>query len=536
VIVFGSRSSDLALAQTRRVAERLRTALGLESRIEVIETTGDRVTERPLAAIGQKGAFTVELETALRDGRIDAAVHSLKDLPIDDPPDLVVGAVPERRDPADVLLIAPAALDEGAAVPLRPGTRVGTSSPRRRLALQVARPELAFADIRGNVGTRVGKVRRGDYDAAVFAAAGLDRLQLPLGELRRWALPFELSPPAPGQGALAVQCRRSDAAVRGLLAAIDDPAVARCVAAERALLGALGGGCSLPLGALATAAASGFVLQAMLFGGAPAQALRAEVRGSDLAAMVQGVAARWQPLIGAPLHGQRIAVLRPDGDGGDLAAALAIAGATVCTLAFTRTEDLTVTADALAMVAAAPALAFTSARAVRRLLARLQQAGMRLAATDLFAVGSATAAAARAFGIRTHTADGSGGRALAELAGGVLPAGSSIGFPCAAGRQRHFENLAAQRRLRVLPLPLYRTVAIAGAPRPATAPDVVLLPSPSAVAAYVANDWRPAHARLCAIGPTTAAAMRRAGLPVAAAAAVAEPTALVAALAEVHHA
>jgi hydroxymethylbilane synthase len=538
VITFGSRSSDLAMLQTRRVAERLAAATGVSSRIEVIETTGDRVTERPLAAIGIKGAFTVELEAALRQGRIDVAVHSLKDLPVDDPADLVVGAVPERVDPADVLLIAAGAFTEDAAVPLRTGSRIGTSSPRRRLALAVARPDLAFADIRGNVGTRVAKVQRGDYDAAVFAAAGLDRLQLPLDGLRRWPLPFELSPPAPGQGALAVQCRRDDIAMRRLLAVIHDGDAGRSVDAERALLGALGGGCSLPLGALVTASAGGFRLQAMLFGGAPARALRADVRGTDLAAMVRDVATPWQPLLGAPLRGQRIAVLRPDGDGGDLAAALAIAGASVDTPTCTRTEALAVAADSLAAVAAAPALAFTSARAVQFLPSLLQAAGLHLQATAVFAVGAATAAAARTLGIATHAAGGSGGRALAELAADLLAPGGRIGFPCAAGRQPDFETAAAQRGLAVLPLPVYRTVEVADAEPPAHPPDVVLLTSPSAVAAFAARQWRPGSARLCAIGPTTAAAMQRAGLPIAAAAAAAEPKALIAALThlgEVHH-
>jgi len=539
VIVFGSRSSDLALTQTRHVAGLLAAATGIDYRIEVIETTGDRVLERPLAAIGTKGAFTVELEQALRDGRVDAAVHSLKDLPVDDPQDLVIGAVPERIDPADVLLVRPEAFDAGAApgsVPLRHGARVGTSSPRRGLALQVVRPDLRLLDIRGNVGTRVGKVRSGDYDAAVFAAAGLDRLRLDVHDLVRWQVPAALLPPAPGQGALAVQCRKDDRRVRELLGAIHDPAAAACVAAERALLAALGGGCSLPLGALATVTTSGCRIDAALFGGAPAAALRACAEGSDFAAVVAQLAAPWQSLIGAPLQGLRIAVVRPDGAGGDLAAALAVAGASVEPLALTRSIDLPVDQQALAAVAAAPTLAFASARAVELFGALLQRSGLRPTATTAFAIGPTTAAAVLALGLLPAAADGSGGAALAALAAVGLPRGSVLGFPCAEGRNPVFEAAAAHAGLVVLPLPLYRIEANADARLPAVPPDVVLFTAPSAVAAFRSHRVQFAGTRLVAIGPTTAAAMHGAGLVVDAAASSAAIGPIVTALCEVHHA
>src|SRR5262249_45933064 len=153
------------------------------------------------------------LEQALRERRIDAAVHSLKDLPVDEPADLTIAAIPERRDPHDVVVARPEAIDDDApGLPLRPGVRLGTSSPRRRLSPFAVRPDLALRDIRGNVPTRVAKVARGEYDAVLLAAAGLDRLELDLGGLVRRSLATTAFPPAPGQGALAVQCRTSDAA------------------------------------------------------------------------------------------------------------------------------------------------------------------------------------------------------------------------------------------------------------------------------------------------------------------------------------
>ncbi|MCC6671846.1 MAG: hydroxymethylbilane synthase [Planctomycetes bacterium] len=532
MIVFGSRSSELALTQTRHVAALLRARTGAEVRIEVLETTGDRVTERPLAAIGVKGAFTVELEEALRAGRIAAAVHSLKDLPVDDPPDLVLGAIPERVDPTDVLLVAPHAHDPGAgALPLRHSARVGTSSPRRGLALQALRGDLRFLDIRGNVPTRVAKVRRGDYDAALFAAAGLDRLGLDLGDLRRVPVPIDLLPPAPGQGALAVQCRRDDQATRALLAAIHDAGAARCVQAERDLLAAMGGGCSLPLGVLATAEPGGeFRLQAALFGGSPAVALRADQRGTDLPALVRTIAAPWAPLIGAPLHGQRVLVLRPGGMGGDLAQSLAVAGASVECVAWTRTEELPPDRTALAAVCAAPALAFTSARAVERFAALAPECRRALAAARTFAVGAATAAALRAAGASPLVADGSGGSALAAHLAAALPRGSAVGFPCALERHAGLERDAAAAGLRVVPLPLYRTVADPAAPDARGPADVVLLTSPSAVRAWLQRPRRPVVRHCVAIGPATAAAMRDAGLRVAAEAPRADLAPVVAAL------
>lgn len=538
MIVFGSRSSDLAMTQTRHVAELLRAATGCDYHIETMETIGDRVLERPLAAIGTKGAFTVELEDALRAGRIDAAVHSLKDLPVDDPPGIVLGAVPERVDTADVLLVRPEAFDVAApgGIPLRVGARVGTSSPRRGLALQVVRPDLQFADIRGNVGTRVGKVYRGDYGAAVFAAAGLDRLQFDTRDLVRWPVPIGILPPAPGQGALAVQCRADDERMRGLLQRIHDPAAAASVAAERALLAALGGGCSLPLGALAQVTPQGCQLQAALFGGSPAAVLRAEATAPDFATAVARIGTPWRPLVGAPLHGLRVALLRPDGEGGDLAAALAIAGASVTSVALTRAVDLPVDAAALARAAAAPTLAFASARAVWRFVALLAQHGLRCQVARIFAIGPTTAAAARTLTTHVHTADGSGGKALAALAIAQLGTGATIAFPCAAGRNPAFESETAAAGLTVLPLPLYRVEADPAPTLPAHDPDALLFSAPSAVAAFRDLAWRPASSHFCAIGPTTAAALREAGLRVDAAASGAAIDAIVTALTEVHHA
>ncbi|MEM7199647.1 MAG: hydroxymethylbilane synthase [Planctomycetota bacterium] len=525
MIVLGSRGSDLAMAQTRSVARLLRTAAGVETRIEVIETTGDRITDRPLAAIGVKGAFTVELEQALRSGAIDVATHSLKDLPVDDPGGLCLGAVPARADPADVIVGrreiwcgSETSTEPDSACALAAGTTVGTSSPRRRAALQIAAPDAAIVDIRGNVPTRVQRVREGSCDAVVLAAAGLDRLGLDLHGLERRPLPVQRCPPAPGQGALAIQCRRDDARTLALLRPLHDLDTARCVGAERELLRALGGGCSMPLGALvARDTGAGFRLRAALFGGPGPSAVRADREGAEPTALVQEVAAAWQALVGEPLAGLRVALPRPDGIAGSLGMALGVAGAAVEPLCWTRTQSVPVDAAEMGAVLDCAALAFSSTRAVRHFDTACRAIGRSLLEVPrLFAVGPATATALMDIGADPCTANGSGGAALADLLAGSLPSDAPVGYPCAVERHSAFETTSAARGLRVHALPVYRTTGVDSVPRPASEPHVLLLTAPSAVASWQARAASPDSYPVAAIGAATAAALRDAGVePVA---------------------
>jgi hydroxymethylbilane synthase len=247
-VTLGTRASPLARAQTELVVRLLAAAWpGLECATKVIATAGDRTQEsgEPLPEIGGKGLFTAELERALRDGEIDLAVHSLKDLPTEDAPDVVVGAVTAREDVRDCLVARTA----GSLAELPAGARVGTSSLRRSAQLGALRHDLDIRSIRGNVDTRVRKVEDGEYDAAVLAAAGVRRIGLE-SAVTEW-LSAETMLPAPGQGALAVQCRSGDDAVLGLLAPLDHPAARAETTAERAFLRALGAGCAAPVAALA---------------------------------------------------------------------------------------------------------------------------------------------------------------------------------------------------------------------------------------------------------------------------------------------
>jgi hydroxymethylbilane synthase len=247
-LAIGTRGSPLAREQTRIVADLLARAWpGLECRARILETRGDRTQGggAPLPAIGGKGLFTAELESALRAGAIDLAVHSLKDLPTADTPGLTLAAVPIREDVRDCLVSA----DGATLAELPAGATVGTSSPRRAAQLRALRSDLRVEPVRGNVETRVRKVRERALDAVLVAAAGIRRLGLEQ-EVAEW-LSVEVVLPAPGQGALAVQCRADDEAVLEVVRAIDDPVARRATSAERSFLAALATGCSAPVGAYA---------------------------------------------------------------------------------------------------------------------------------------------------------------------------------------------------------------------------------------------------------------------------------------------
>lgn len=246
-LVIGSRRSRLARAQARSVADRMRTAWP-ELRVEhrFLTTEGDRVLDRPLPELGGKGLFTAALEEALLEGEIDLAVHSLKDLPTWTPDGLAVLAVPGREEARDVLVTP-----TGSGLEDLPRDAVvGTSSLRRQALLARRRPDCRPRDIRGNVDTRLRKLEAGEYDALVLAAAGLARLGALDHRARLLEPPDWL--PAPGQGALAVQGRAEDEATRHLVEEIHDAVTGAAVAAERAFLAALEGGCQVPIGALAT--------------------------------------------------------------------------------------------------------------------------------------------------------------------------------------------------------------------------------------------------------------------------------------------
>jgi len=267
VYKIGTRGSDLALWQAHTISAQLRE-FGIEPELTIIKTTGDKIDNVPFSKLEGKGFFTKELEEAQLDGRVDLAVHSLKDLATTMPDGLVLAAMVGREDARETLLVRPEAVDEkrlaaGDVLPLKSGAKIGTSAARRQAQVHILRPDLEIADLRGNVPTRVNRLREGLYDAILLAHAGLLRLELDLEDLFVKNLDVDQFVPAPAQGMLGIQCRDEVEWVQGI-AKLNCPEAAGAVAAERLLLNRLDGGCQLPFGVNIERFESGWRLEAFL--------------------------------------------------------------------------------------------------------------------------------------------------------------------------------------------------------------------------------------------------------------------------------
>ena len=275
MIVIGSRGSKLALWQAGHVAEQFKV-LGIETRIEIIKTSGDQIQDVPLAQVGGKALFTKEIDEALLSGAIDLAVHSMKDVPTGLPAGLTIAAIPEREEPRDALIGCSLA---DLLVDKKDGTRIGTSSLRRQAQLLAYRQQLEIQVLRGNVDTRLRKLDEGQYDAIVLAAAGLRRLgwQDRIREL----IPVEIMCPAVGQGALAIETRSDGGVAHELVCKLDHPDTRIAVTAERAMLEKLGGGCQVPIGGYAFIEKGVIHMRAVVASPDGKRVVRAELSGVD---------------------------------------------------------------------------------------------------------------------------------------------------------------------------------------------------------------------------------------------------------------
>jgi len=491
-VVIGTRGSALALAQTKLVASRL----GDDVEIRVLHTVGDR-SERPIRTLGD-GAFVATIEDALLRREIDVAVHSLKDLPTAERDGLVIAAVPEREDPRDVLVTA----TRGGLSSLPEGAVVGTSSPRRAAFLRALRPDAMTREIRGNVDTRLRKVREGEYDATVMALAGLRRLGVAVDEGE--ILDAYVMPPAPGQGALAVQCQAEDRALRTRLERLDDPDTHSAVRAERALLAALGASCALRLGTLARAERGAVRLAAAFAVGG--EIVRFEGSGRDHDSVAAAAALS---LSASFLDGLTVVLTRDDEDDRELAEDLRTLRARVLVAPCIRTEpvaDDTTLKSALMAVGTEDLIIVTSragATAIGSYHAELR--------APVAAVGWATAEQLRACGISP--------RFVSRVPSGValgrevqLPRGTVL-LARSDRATGELPTILRGRGARVREQIAYRTVVgmngeidpvrgvIASGARP-----VVVFASPSAVEGFVREIGGRSlvHTRPVAIGPTTA--------------------------------
>lgn len=271
---IASRGSQLALWQANHIGELLRER-GHQIEIEIIKTTGDKITDVALAKVGTKGMFTKEIEEALAEGSVDLAVHSLKDLPTDLPWGFEIAAITKRENPRDVFCSRKyASIDE-----LPRGAQVGTSSLRRQAQLKALRPDIDIHPLRGNVDTRLRKLEAGEYDAVILAAAGLNRLGKT--ELVKQVIPADVMCPAAGQGALGIEIRAGDSTTRQHLVFLDDADARAATTCERALLTKLGGGCQVPIGAFAEVRGGKLHLDGIVADPDGSKVLRESREGSD---------------------------------------------------------------------------------------------------------------------------------------------------------------------------------------------------------------------------------------------------------------
>lgn len=500
----GTRRSPLAQAQADRVVAQVAGATKV-----LVDSDGDLDTASPLHRMDRPGAFTATLTQRVVDGALDAAVHSLKDLPLDAPPGAPVAAVLERADAADVLLVRVDAHDANTPLQVRAGGRVGAGAPRRQALLRDADGRLVPIDVRGNVQTRMGLLAAGVLDGLVMAAAALERIEVELPDgVRSIRLDPARWPPAPGQGAIAVQA--ADAAQQDV-APLEHPETRRAVETERAVLRSLGGGCGLPLGAHAHQGPSGWVLDAAF--GHPHGLRRVHLEGPDpteLAAEASRRLAEPVPEPPEPPRGERLVLLSMAGDLHRYQEVLGPAGYDVRAWPLIETDDLDTPmpegASRCDWIAATSPRAAGAARTAWDAAAR--GAGPRRVA----AVGVATAAALRREGLPVHLVapHGTGASLGDALAQWPRPVAGVL-WPAAREPAGGLPEALSAHGIPVVHWPVYATRPAAPEP-PAGRPEAVVLASPSAVAAFQSHPDPPRAARLIAYGPTTRDAAERAGL------------------------
>lgn len=526
-IVVGTRGSALALAQTRIVCDALcKAEPDLTVRVERIATTGDVRSDAPLASLG-RGIFVAEIEQALREGRIDVAVHSAKDMPSTLPDDLAIAAFLPRADARDVLVSR-----VGPLRTLPAGARVGTSSPRRICQLRALRPDLDLRTVRGNVDTRLRKLESGEFDALLLAAAGLLRLGR-TDVITEWIDESTLIP-CVGQGALALEVRATDEGLGAMLAALDHSPTRSAVLAERAFLARLGAGCLAPVAAHATCDASGRLAITAMIGALDGRQLTATRTSSmsDVEEMGSAVADELLSrggdallrFAGGPLVGKRIAVTRADRQSHEVVAMFRARGAEpeVFPLLNVQTVFTPELDAAIGRLSEVAWIAFTSANAVESLASRLRVLGVPLPPSiRLAAVGVATARAVDRLLRRPEYVGASGG---AESLAASLPdvVGRVVLHPCGNLAGEALERGLRARGAAVDRVVVYETSAGPGVEELSRRCgrgeiDAVVFASPSSIVfgAAAVRSARGSPVIVC-IGESTEAAARRLGVEVTA--------------------
>jgi hydroxymethylbilane synthase len=507
---IATRGSDLALWQARRVAALIEARCGFSTELVIVESHGDKDRATPLDRFSAVGVFTKALEDALLDGRADVAVHSMKDLPTVQPPELCIAAIPERADARDLLLAR-------RHVKLSQA-RFGTSSKRRTAQLRRRFYHATFEEIRGNVPTRVEKLRRGDFDAIVLAAAGVERLGLDLSDLDVQRLSVDRMVPAPAQGALAIEARTDDTGlVATLREKLHDANVGALVESERMLLRLVEGGCSVPLGAHATREPDGRILLRAMLEWSPAL-----VRASTLEAAARlafQVLAPSPEITATALAGKTVTILREPDDAAELLGALARGGARGVAVPVRKSRNVASEEERLAALEALPPGAFVLFASANAAFGLSYAPDLRdpLRGYGIGAVGPGTARELAKYNVPLDLlAERQDGLGLAEafLALGLAKT-TTVLLPRAKEGRPELGNALRSAGYEVRELILYES-DITPLASVDDDWDAIFVASPSGAEALPQAAFR---AKLVAIGETTAAALRARGFAVAATAA-----------------
>lgn len=527
-IVFGSRRSQLAMWQTRTVADQLASRHpSLSCSINQYQTRGDQELSQALPEIGGKGLFTAELDAAIRMGEIHIAVHSLKDLPTQSEAEISIIPILSREDPRDVLI----SKNDVKLADLPAGAIIGTSSPRRASQLLALRPDLVVRSVRGNVPTRVSKAKSGEFDAVVLAAAGVKRVGLE-AEIAEY-FSFDQMLPAPGQGAIAATCKSTDTDTLRLVHSIADSATQRCVAAERFFLQFLGGGCSAPIAAFATQSNEEIELTGRVASLDGQRLVTDSMSGRDPEKLARDLANRIRSQ-GAdqilaetfPLANQTVLITRAQEQSKELAATLTSKGANVVSIPLIEfhawhSEDSA--KQVIDPLNSFDWILFTSANGVRFFHDRLQQAGIEMP-TDavkpqIASVGPTTTKVLEKLGYRVDFVPSQfESRALGEQL--ELEPGERVLIPCPKNHSQLLSKTLRDRGGEVLMWPIYETqptqLSSSQQSELGSEFDAILFASPSAVTSYFKNldDVQSPSEKttVVCIGPTTQQKMNERGI------------------------
>lgn len=520
---IGTRGSDLALWQARLVRALLLEQVGVEAEIEIIKTQGDLDQKATFDKMEGKGFFTKEIEAALLDRSVDLAVHSLKDLQTTMPPGLALGAILNRADRRDMLLARPESIDASQLLQLKRGASVGTTSARRVAQLKHLRPDIEIRPLRGNVPTRVRKLREGEYDAILVASAGMDRLALPLEGLVAQRIPESVLIPAPGQGALAIQIRDEESDTARAVHKLNDGRLRQIVLLEREILRQLEGGCQLPLGSTVDAEPQGFRLQLFLGGDNGRAPRRVVVSGANDQSLAnaavhyltgkkqQGLTPGQTPRVWITREPDRAHVFLADLSGGNVDVAA------IPTFVAVEAGDTNRQRETLTHLENFDWIVFTSQVTATRFKDMMDKYHVRFPGTTrLAAVGRKTAQAMTEARWRvdftSHVADAEslGEEFLAQHGNETL----RMLFPCSAKAAETLERTMSEGGITLERLVCYDTVAhpdlistVAALP----GPDIVAFTSPSAVDFLLGCESVNQQILPVSMGPSTTARLRERG-------------------------